>query len=327
MTVCITGAAGFIGFHVARELLTKGISVVGIDNMSAYYDVSLKKARLSQLQEFPNFSFSYVNISDRLAMEEFAKSFQDIRSIVHLAAQASVQYSLENPHIYVDTNVVGHLNLLEMCRYLPSLNHFVYASSSSVYGANTKLPFSVEDRVDTPMSLYAATKRSGELMSYCYSSLYNIPMTGLRFFTVYGPWGRPDMAAFLFTQAIFKEQPIRLFNYGRMRRNFTYIDDVVQGVLSAIEHPPMALPEKNIRHKIYNIGNDHAEDLLTFLSVIEKAVGKKAIIDKQPILPGDVPETVADITETQKDFGFFPKTSIDRGIPYFVQWYREFYGV
>jgi len=319
--ILLTGAAGFIGFHVGQALLSRGHEIVGIDNLNAYYDVSLKQARLSQLLAKSGFSFRQLDISDREAMLALAREFPQITRIVHLAAQAGVRHSLSDPYVYIQSNVMGQAVMLELARRLESLEHFVYASSSSVYGGNTRLPFSVDDPVEQPNSLYAATKRTDELMGYAYAHLYNIPATGLRFFTVYGPWGRPDMAAFLFTRAILKGEPIRVFNHGEMWRDFTYIDDIVDGVLRVMERPPSGAPP----HAIYNLGNHRSEKLTDFIAVIERALGKKAQLQLEPLQPGDVPATYADIDSSRRDLGFDPKTPISVGVPRFVEWYREFY--
>jgi len=326
MAILVTGAAGFIGFHVSKALLARGERVIGIDNVNDYYDPRLKEARLAQLTATPNFSFHRLNIGDRQAMFDILSKENDVTGIVHLAAQAGVRYSLTNPYAYIEANVMGHVIMLELARLYPSLKHFVYASSSSVYGGNTKLPFSIEDDVDKPVSLYAATKRADELIGHTYSHLYRIPATGLRFFTVYGPWGRPDMAAFIFTKAIIEGQPIQLFNNGEMQRDFTYIDDIVAGIIAILDKPPVDEgKEAGAPHRVYNIGNHKSEELKRFVSILENAVGKKAIIDNQPIQPGDVPATYADIEATQRDFGFVPKTTIDEGLPRFVEWYRQHY--
>lgn len=329
MTILITGAAGFIGSTVVKRLAARGERVVGIDNLNAYYDPALKHARLKEIEILPGVSFERLDIADKDAMERFFAAHPEIDRIVHLAAQAGVRYSLENPHAYIEANILGQLNILEGARRLQaagSLKHLVYASSSSVYGGNTKIPFSTEDRVDTPVSLYAATKRSDELMGHCYSHLYRIPMTGLRFFTVYGPWGRPDMAAYLFTDAMIKGRPIKVFNNGDMRRDFTYVDDIVAGVLAVLEGPPgddgAAAP-----HRVYNIGNNRPEPLMRMIEVLEGALGVKAEIDFQPMQPGDVRETYADISAIERDFGYKPTTPIDVGIPKFVDWYRRYHGV
>ena len=323
MTVLVTGAAGFIGYHCVTRLAERGETVIGIDSISDYYDVRLKKARLAQLAPLKNFTFRETDIADHGDMVELARAFPKIDRVIHLAAQPGVRYSLINPHAYVQANMMGHLNVLEMCRHHSGFRHLVYASSSSVYGGNTKLPFSVEDPVDHPVSLYAASKKSDELMSHCYSHLYRIPSTGLRFFTVYGPWGRPDMAAWLFTEAIFNGEPIQVFNHGDMKRDFTYIDDITTGVIAALDHPAPSV-DGAPPHRIYNIGNHKSEPLLRFIEVIEKAVGKKAKIDLKPMQPGDVKETYADVTAIQRDLGFAPDTPIDVGIPRFVDWFKGY---
>lgn len=320
MTILVTGAAGFIGYHVCQKLLQRQEKVIGIDNLNHYYDVHLKEARLAELQTQPNFQFNKIDIANKTEFDHFIKENAHITQIVHLAAQAGVRYSLTNPFAYTEANVVGHLAILEACRKLP-IKHLVYASSSSVYGANQKLPFSVNDPVEHPISLYAATKRSAELMSYTYSHLFGIPATGLRFFTVYGPWGRPDMSAFIFTHAIFKNQEIPVFNQGDMRRNFTYIDDIVTGTIACLDNPPRPHPE----HRIYNIGNNRSEPLMDFIHTLENIIGKKANIRFEPMQPGDVKETIADISDTTRDFGFLPKTHIEEGLKNFVSWYRNYY--
>ncbi len=326
MAILVTGAAGFIGFHVSKALLARGERVIGIDNVNDYYDPRLKESRLAQLTATPNFSFHRLNIGDKQAMFDILGKETDVTGIVHLAAQAGVRYSLTNPYAYIEANVMGHVIMLELARLYPQLKHFVYASSSSVYGGNTKLPFSIEDNVDKPVSLYAATKRADELIGHTYSHLYRIPATGLRFFTVYGPWGRPDMAAFIFTKAIIEGHPIQLFNNGEMQRDFTYIDDIVAGIIAILDKPPVDKgKEDGAPHRVYNIGNHKSEELKRFVSILENAIGKKAIIDNQPIQPGDVPATYADIDATQRDFGFVPKTTIDEGLPRFVEWYRQHY--
>jgi UDP-glucuronate 4-epimerase len=326
MSILLTGAAGFIGYHVSRALLARGETVIGVDNLNDYYDVALKEARLAQLTGAPGFSFRRASIADRAAIEELRAGHPEIDRIVHLAAQAGVRYSLVNPFAYTECNITGQLVMLEAARRLPKLAHMVYASSSSVYGGNTKLPFAVSDPVDRPISLYAATKRAGELMDYNYSHLYGLPLTGLRFFTVYGPWGRPDMSAFLFTKAILGSEPIKVFNNGDMRRDFTFIDDIVAGVLAALDHPPPA-GDGQPRNRLYNLGNHRSEPLMRFIQVIERACNRKARIEFAPLQPGDVPETYADIDASTRDFGFLPRTSIDEGIPRFVAWFREYYGL
>jgi len=325
MSVLVTGAAGFIGYHVCNTLLSQGEVVVGVDNLNSYYDVSLKEARRNRLADQSGFSFYKADIADREAMGDVLARHGDITRIIHLAAQAGVRYSLENPAAYVETNIVGQLVLLELCRHMDRLDHFVYASSSSVYGGNTKLPFAVGDPTDTPVSLYAATKKADELMSHCYSHLFQIPATGLRFFTVYGPWGRPDMAAYIFAKAISEGRPIPVFNHGDMRRDFTYIDDIVAGILAVAGGPPTAAG--GAPHKVYNIGNNQSEPLLKFIKLLEASLGRKAELDLQPMQPGDVKETYADIEAIKQDFGYAPKTSIDKGIPQFINWFKEYHRV
>src|SRR5713101_716342 len=291
MSILLTGAAGFIGFHVAKALLERGDRVLGIDNLNEYYDVRLKEARLAELRRFSGFSFAKLDVADRDGILAAVERHKDLRSIIHLAAQAGVRYSLENPYAYIDANVTGTLVMLEAARRIDKLTAITYASSSSVYGANKKQPFSVEDRVDQPVSLYAATKRSCELNAHTYSHLYGLPATGLRFFTVYGPWGRPDMAAYLFTSAILAGRPIKVFNHGRMARDFTYIDDIVAGTIAAHARPPA----DGVRHRIYNLGNHRPEKLLDFIAVIERALGRTATKQLLPMQPGDVAESFADI--------------------------------
>lgn len=323
MTVLVTGAAGFIGMHVSLALMARGETVVGIDNLNDYYDVALKEARLARLTGHNAFSFVRGDIGDAATL---AEAGQDVDRIVHLAAQAGVRYSLENPGAYIQANIVGHMNVIELARAKgDDLKHLVYASSSSVYGGNTKLPFSVEDQVDTPVSLYAATKKADELMSYSYSSTYGLPQTGLRFFTVYGPWGRPDMSLYIFTRKILAGDPIPVFNHGEMQRDFTYIDDIVAGVLAALDNPPPR-DGAGVPHQVYNLGNHRSEPLMRFIGLIEDALGEKAEIDFQPMQPGDVPATYADIEASRRDLGFEPRVPIDAGIPRFVEWYREFHG-
>ena len=324
MAYLVTGAAGFIGFHTCRQLLDRGESVVGVDIINDYYDPALKEARLRILEQSPGFRFHRLDIAERADMEKIAALHPDITRIVHLAAQAGVRYSLINPYSYTRSNIEGQMVMLEFARHLKRCDHFVYASSSSVYGSNEKLPFSVDDRVDHPVSLYAATKKAGELMAHCYSHLYVIPTTGLRFFTVYGPWGRPDMAAFLFVKAILAGKPITVFNNGDMRRDFTFVDDIVGGILAVAEKKPVG---PGVPAKVYNIGNHRSEPLTRFISIIEESLGMKAQIVYEPMQAGDVKETYADIQPLIDDFGFQPKTGIDEGIPRFVKWYREFYKV
>lgn len=335
MATLVTGAAGFIGFHVSTRLLERGESVVGLDNLNAYYDVRLKESRLNLLQKYPGFSFVKADVADRgLIPELFARN--KFKKVIHLAAQAGVRYSIQNPHAYVDSNLVGFVNILEGCRH-SKVEHLTYASSSSVYGANTQLPFSVHHNVDHPVSLYAATKKANELMAHTYSHLYGLPTTGLRFFTVYGPWGRPDMALFLFTRAILKGEPIDVFNHGQMRRDFTYIDDIVEGVVRVSDQPATenaawsgAQPDPATSaapYRIYNIGNQNPVDLNDFITAIEKALGKKAQRRLLPIQPGDVPATAADVQALTDAVGFKPSTSIQDGIDRFVRWYRDYYAV
>jgi UDP-glucuronate 4-epimerase len=332
MNVLITGVAGFIGYHLAKRLLDNGIQVYGVDNLNDYYDVNLKKARLAQLYPYANFTFQYVELSDRDSVAQF---FQDhtFDCVIHLAAQAGVRYSLENPWAYIDSNITGFVNLLEGCRR-SSIQHLVFASSSSVYGANTKVPFATTDNVDHPVSLYAATKKSNELLAHTYSHLYGLPVTGLRFFTVYGPWGRPDMAYFKFVNAIAAGKPIDVYNYGDMQRDFTYIDDIVEGIVKVMDCPPGQPPastdahlssHSNARYRLYNIGNNNPVELLTFIRVIEQALGKKATLNFLPLQPGDVPVTYADVDDLIQAVGFKPTTSIETGIHQFVQWYQDYY--
>jgi UDP-glucuronate 4-epimerase len=326
----VTGAAGFIGFHVARRLLGRGDRVVGLDNVNDYYSVKLKRDRLAELAGLPGFSFVEVDFADNAALTA-ALAGEDFDRIVHLGAQAGVRYSIENPHAYVHSNLVGHLNMLEVARHRRASN-FVYASSSSVYGGNETLPFRVEDRVDHPLSLYAATKKADELISETYAHLYRLPQTGLRFFTVYGPWGRPDMAMWLFARAIFAGEPIQVFGEGDMRRDFTYIDDIVTGIVASLDHPaPDDGAEKaggsRAPHRLYNIGNHKSEELTRMIDLLEEACGRKAERRLMPMQPGDVRDTYADIAAIQRDLGFRPTTSIDEGIPRFVDWYRAYHGL
>ena len=330
MTVLVTGAAGFIGFHVARTLLARGETVVGIDNLNDYYDPTLKEARLAALADIGAFRFLRVDFADHAALEQ-ALAATEFDRIVHLGAQAGVRYSIDNPRAYVSANLAGHLNLLELARHR-QVRHCVYASSSSVYGGNESLPFRVEDRVDHPISLYAATKKADELMSETYAHLYRIPLTGLRFFTVYGPWGRPDMAMWIFTRKILAGEPIQLFNHGRMRRDFTYIDDITAGILASLDHPPPddTRPKAGgslAPHRLYNIGNSRAEGLTDMVALLETACGRKATIELAPMQPGDVAETYADISAIQSELGFTPSTPIETGIPSFVDWYRAYHGL
>ncbi len=334
MNCLVTGVAGFIGFHLSKRLLEQGDSVVGLDNLNEYYDVNLKKARLRQLEGNPGFTFIKLDLADRKGME---KVFSEKKSdyVINMAAQAGVRYSLTNPHAYVDSNIVGFINILEGCRHA-KVKHLVFASSSSVYGANTKMPFSVHHNVDHPVSLYAATKKANELMAHTYSSLYNLPCTGLRFFTVYGPWGRPDMALFLFTKAILEGKPIDVFNYGKMKRDFTYIDDIIEGVVRTIGKIPE--PDSNWNgnnpdsatsyapYKLYNIGNNNSVELMEFIKVLEDCLGKEAKKNLLPMQLGDVPATYADVDDLTKSVGFKPSTPIKEGIKLFVDWYQGYYG-
>jgi UDP-glucuronate 4-epimerase len=331
MTTLVTGAAGFIGYHVARALLARGDNVIGIDNLNPYYDPLLKEHRLAELRK-PNaghFSFHKIDFADHEVLERTVAKLAFDR-IIHLGAQAGVRYSIDNPRAYVSSNLVGHLNLLEIARHRGS-SHFVYASSSSVYGGNATLPFRVEDRVDHPISLYAATKKADELMSETYAHLYRIPLTGLRFFTVYGPWGRPDMAMWIFARKILAGEPIQVFNHGKMRRDFTYIDDIVAGVVACHDNPP---PDDGSAkaggsltpHRLYNIGNHRSEELMRMIALIEQACGRSARLEMLPMQPGDVAETYADISAIRNDLGFEPTTSIEEGIPRFVEWYRAYSG-
>ncbi len=326
MAILLTGAAGFIGFHVAGALLARGEDVIGIDNLNPYYDVKLKEARLGELTKQKGFTFHKLDIADEEAMAVFGRELKNTDRVLHFAAQAGVRYSFENPEAYIASNVDGQLHLLELARRLTGLKHFVYASSSSVYGGNEKLPFAVTDPVEKPISLYAATKRAGELMATTYSHLHGLPATGLRFFTVYGPWGRPDMSAYIFTKKISEGEPIQVFNNGEMKRDFTYIDDIVEGVLAALDRLP-PLREGEAPHRLYNLGNHRSEPLMRFIGLIEAALGKKAVIDFQPMQKGDVKETYADITESERDLDFHPFTAIDEGIPSFVKWYRDYHGL
>jgi UDP-glucuronate 4-epimerase len=331
MAILVTGSAGFIGFHVAQRLLARGEEVIGLDNLNDYYSVKLKRDRVAELERHHNaFRFVQADFADYPAMTE-ALAGLGIDRIVHLGAQAGVRYSITNPHAYVQSNLVGHLNLMEYARHNEA-RHLVYASSSSVYGSNDKLPFAVEDRVDHPISLYAATKKADELMSETYSHLYRLPQTGLRFFTVYGPWGRPDMAMWLFTDAILKGQPIKVFNGGDMRRDFTFIDDIVSGVVACLDNPPPddGAPKAGGSvgpHRVYNIGNHRSEELMRMIAIIEAAVGREAVKEFLPMQPGDVKDTYADISAIGGDLGFAPTTSIDEGIPRFVDWFRRYHGV
>jgi UDP-glucuronate 4-epimerase len=333
MKILVTGAAGFIGFHTAKALLDRGDQVVGLDNMSPYYDVDLKRARLDLLRKRNGFSFVEADLADRATIEELFRAEKPER-VVHLAAQAGVRYSLEHPHSYADSNLVGFLDVLEGCRH-NGVEHLVFASSSSVYGSNTQMPFSVHHNVDHPVSLYAATKKANELMAHAYAHLYRLPVTGLRFFTVYGPWGRPDMSLFLFTKKILAGEPIDVFNYGEHARDFTYIDDIVEGVVRTLDRVPAADPDwdsgspdpgtSSAPYRIYNIGNNSPVGLMQFIECLEKALGKQAEKNFLPMQPGDVRETYADIDDLSEAVGFRPATPLEEGIQRFVEWYREHY--
>ena len=335
MKILVTGAAGFIGFHVSKSLLERGDEVVGLDNLNDYYDVALKKARLRILEDYEEFTFTKCDLADRPAMDKLFRE-EKFERVVNLAAQAGVRYSLKNPHSYINSNIVGFLNILEGCRH-NGVEHLVYASSSSVYGANTKMPFSVHHNVDHPISLYAASKKANELMAHTYSHLYGLPTTGLRFFTVYGPWGRPDMALFLFTKAILRGEPIKVFNYGNMQRDFTYIDDIVLGVVRVVDRIPAGDPKWDgddpdpgssyAPYRLYNIGNNQPVQLMKYIEVLEKTLGREAKKEFLPMQPGDVPRTYADVDDLIADVGFKPSTPIEVGVKRFVEWYREYYKV
>ena len=330
----VTGSAGFIGYHLCKRLLEEGYKITGIDNLNKYYDVTLKEARLNMLKQYENFTFYKTSLEDNDAIKQIFAS-HNINVVINLAAQAGVRYSLKNPMAYINSNIVGFVNILEACRY-NEIKHLIFASSSSVYGNNKKVPFSVHDNVDHPISLYAATKKSDELLAHVYSHLFGIPTTGLRFFTVYGPWGRPDMDLFLFTRSILEDKPIKVFNYGNMMRDFTYIDDIIEGVVRLIPKPPKPDPEwdaenpdpgtSSAPYKIYNIGNNNPVKLTRFIEVIEEKLGKKAIKEYLPMQPGDVPATYADVDDLMSDVGFKPSTSIEEGVGRFVDWYKEYYG-
>lgn len=335
MKILLTGAAGFIGMATALRLLNRGDTVVGLDSLNDYYDVELKLSRLEFLTPHANFRFVRMDVADREGMEQLFAAEQFER-VIHLAAQAGVRYSLQNPNAYIDSNVVGFMNVLEGCRHT-AVQHLVYASSSSVYGGNTKMPFAEQDRVDHPVSIYAATKKANELMAHTYSHLYGLPTTGLRFFTVYGPWGRPDMAPFLFTKAILQGQPIKVFNYGNMQRDFTYIDDIVEGVVRVLDRPPVTQGKGDADssnetagssiHKIFNIGNQTPVQLLDFIGCLEQALGLKATKEMLPMQDGDVPATYADTDELKAWVGYAPATAIAQGVGRFVSWYRQYYQV
>ncbi len=335
MRVLVTGAAGFIGSHLSQRLLARGDEVLGFDNLNDYYDPTLKQARLDRLLPLPGFSFTRASLEDRAAVERAFADFRPQR-VVNLAAQAGVRYSLENPHAYIDSNITGFINILEACRH-GGVEHLVYASSSSVYGANRKLPFAVEDSVDHPVSLYAATKKANELMAHTYSHLFGLPTTGLRFFTVYGPWGRPDMALFLFTKNILEGRPIDVFNHGRHTRDFTYVDDIVEGVVRTLDRVPGPDPaydpllpnpgSSSAPFRVYNIGNHQPVELLRYIEVLEDRLGRKAERNLLPMQPGDVPDTCADVSALARDTGYTPATPIETGVGRFVDWYRDYYGV
>ena len=333
MKILVTGAAGFIGFHTSKYLLNRGDEVIGLDNLNDYYDVNLKLARLDRLKGEADFRFIKLDLADRQGIADLFES-EKFDKVVNLAAQAGVRYSLINPHAYIDSNIQGVVNILEGCRH-NEVKHLVYASSSSVYGANTAMPFSVHDNVDHPLSLYAASKKSNELMAHTYSHLYQLPTTGLRFFTVYGPWGRPDMAMFLFTKAILADEPIQVFNYGKMNRDFTYIDDIVEGVVRTLDHTAPQNPEWSgmqpdpgtsaAPYRLYNIGNNNPVELMYLIEVLEKTLGKTAEKQMMPIQPGDVPSTYADVEALIADVGFKPATSIEDGVARFIEWYQSYF--
>ena len=335
MTILVTGAAGFIGMHTADHLLRRSDEVVGVDNLNDYYDVSLKEARLERLRAYDRFRFVKIDLADRDAMAELFRT-EGFERVIHLGAQAGVRYSLRDPHAYIDANIVGFMNVLEGCRH-SAVGHLVFASSSSVYGANTEMPFSVHHTVDHPVSLYAASKKANELMAHTYSHLYRLPTTGLRFFTVYGPWGRPDMALFLFTRAILDGRPIDVFNHGKMQRDFTYVDDIVEGVVRTCDRIAAPDPDwsgakpdsatSNAPYRLYNIGNHQPVELLRLIAVLEAALGRSAKKNLLPLQMGDVPASFAEVRDLQRDVGFMPSTSIEDGVKRFVEWYRAYYRV
>ena len=335
MTVLVTGAAGFIGFHLAKKRLEMGDTVIGVDNLNDYYDVRLKLARLSHLEKFPNFTFEKLDITEQMRVKEIFDKYK-FNNVVNLAAQAGVRYSIENPMAYIDSNVIGFTNIIEGCRH-NNIKHLVYASTSSVYGANGLQPFSESHSVDHPLAIYAASKKCNELIAHSYSHLYHLPTTGLRFFTVYGPWGRPDMALFLFVKAMLNNKPINVFNHGKMIRDFTYVDDIVNGICLTIDHPAESNKDWNAMdpdpssstapYRLYNIGNNKPVPLMSYIKAIENALGKKASINFMPMQDGDVPSTCADITKLKNDLNYQPKVSVDLGVRNFVSWYREFYKV
>lgn len=336
MAIVVTGVAGFIGSHVAKLLLARGDDVVGIDMVNDYYSVELKQDRLTEIEKIAKengtrFSFLKLDFSDFESLKSALDKFT-VTKAVHLGAQAGVRYSITNPFVYAQSNIIGHLNMMEYCRHANNFEHLVYASSSSVYGGNKNMPFSVDDRVDNPVSLYAATKKADELMSQSYAHLYRMPQTGLRFFTVYGPWGRPDMAMWIFTKKILAGEPIPVFNHGDMLRDFTYIDDIVDGILKCLDNPPkddgtMHTIGSDAPHRVYNIGNNNTVSLMHMIKVLEEALGKKAEMDLLPIQPGDVKETAADISAISKDLGFAPTTKIEQGIPKFIHWYKNYHKI
>jgi len=329
----VTGSAGFIGFHLAKKRLEQGDRVIGVDNLNNYYDVGLKNSRLNQLKKYPNFSFERLDIADRESMPQLFKRYQ-IKKVVNLAAQAGVRYSIENPLAYIDSNVLGFTNIIEGCRH-NKIEHLVYASTSSVYGANEREPFSESRGADHPLAIYAATKKCNELIAHSYSNLYGLPTTGLRFFTVYGPWGRPDMALFLFTKAILNDEPIQVFNHGRMIRDFTYVGDIVEGISRVLDSPAKPNPEWDAKnpdpatsaspYRIYNIGNNKPISLMSYIEALENVLGRKAMKNNLPMQDGDVLSTCADVSKLEKDFGYRPTTSIEEGVGNFVEWYREYY--
>lgn len=321
-SIMVTGTAGFIGFHTALALLKKGKTVIGVDNLNSYYSVKLKEDRLRLLQAYPNFHFHKVDLSDQEAMARIWQSHAPILQVIHLGAQAGVRFSLVDPFPYITSNIMGFMVILELCRHQPGFQHLVYASTSSVYGTNKEIPFREDQRVDSPMSLYAATKRSNELMSQSYHHLYALPVTGLRFFTVYGPWGRPDMSAFKFMKAMLAGEPIDVYNHGKMARDYTYIDDIVAGILGALTHPPKST--KDQLHPIYNLGNNHSESLMDFIGILEKELNITAIKNFLPLQDGDVPATAADVSAAARDFGYSPSTRISEGVARLVAWYKEY---
>lgn len=335
MKILVTGSAGFIGSHVAKQLLARGDNVIGLDNLNDYYDVSLKSARLEPLLDHKNYSHSYIDLADRAAMEDLFTIHKPDR-IIHLAAQAGVRYAATNPHIYVQSNVTGFLHILEGCRH-HGIQHLVFASTSSVYGANTDMPFTEHKSTEHPLTLYAATKKANEVMAHSYAHLYGIPCTGLRFFTVYGPWGRPDMALFLFTKAILAGEPIKVFNFGKHSRSFTYIDDIVEGVIRACDQPATANTEwnsakpdpasSNVPYRIYNIGNSQTVPLMRYIDVLEQSLGMKAQIEMLPLQAGDVPDTTADCSDLETELGYSPKVNVEEGVANFVRWYREYFKI